>query len=69
MAHKLITDGKHWIGWILSSALITTAIFLVLHLLKIIVLVIPFWVMGIVFLVVLIVEVIVDVIKHWIHLQ
>ena len=66
---KLVTDPKHWFGWILSSAVITGAIVLVMHLLQKHCVHTPFWVVGVVFFVVLMVEVIVDIAKHYLKLQ
>jgi len=66
---NILADGKHWIGWFISSALITTAIVVVMHLLQKHCIHTPFWVVLIVFAVVFAVEVIVDVIKHLIKLQ
>lgn len=58
---KLVTDWKHWLGWILTTlALIGTFLLL------------PVWVMDHVWLIgiiTLVVVVIVDIIKHHIKLQ
>ena len=65
---KILSDSRHWWGWLLSSSVITTALVFVMILIKKPIH-IPFWVVLVAFIVIFIFEVIVDVIKHLVELQ
>jgi len=65
----ILTDLRHWIGWLISAFGITAGIVLTLHLLEKHCVHTPVWVVGVVFIVVFVIVVLIDTIKHLISLQ
>lgn len=66
---NILAQWNHWLGWTISSILITTGVVTVMHLLGKHCVHTPLWVVPIVFFTIFIIEVTVDVIKHYIYLQ
>jgi len=66
---NILAQWNHWLGWLISSTLITAGVVGVMHLLEKHCVHTPIWVVLVVFLTVFVIEVTVDTIKHYIYLQ